>query len=122
MPVPTPRPLNVQRVFATTSTVATGQVANVAVPFTGRLINVGATVASAVATADAACAVTLNGAAFSPAVSFTITSASSAAGTQGSAGATGMVNDGDLLTFTFSGSATGGGTGVSLWADIRRGN
>src|SRR5262245_30561124 len=120
MPVPTPKPLNVARTYGTCSTVATGQSGTAYAPFSGRLVTVGCSVGATVATADATCTISVNGVAVSPALAFTVTSGTTI-GIGGSGGSNAMVNEGDVISFAFTGSGTAGGP-VGLWADVRRGN
>jgi len=110
------------RVNGTVTTVSSTSVAYVGAPFAGRIIQVGATVGAATATADATCTTNINGAA-NPITGgvFTVTNGTAAGGGGSSnPSAANMVNAGDGIGFVFSGTGTAGGT-VVLWADIRRG-
>src|SRR5262249_11088343 len=124
MPVPSPVPLQVMRVNGTVSNVSSTSVAYLGAPFAGRVIQVGATIGAAIATADATCTTNINGAA-NPITggAFTLTSTASAAGNSFTAtpSAANYVNANDGIGFVFSGTGTAGGS-VVLWADIRRGN
>jgi len=121
MPVPTPVPLNVQELAGKTSSVANGQTDYTAMPFTGRLTMIGVTTgAAATATADATCTVSIAGVAIPQ--TLIVTNGTSANTTTNVGVSSGNVaNQGDQITWAFTGTGTGGGT-TALYVLAKRGS
>ena len=125
MPVPSPKPLHVVRVVAAVPAVTTAATNTIYLPapFAGKVIQVGVTIGSAVASADQTCTTNINGAANAITNGVvTVAFTGSAAGNSFTAtpSAANTVNENDGIGFVFSGSGTGGGV-ASVWADVRRG-
>jgi hypothetical protein len=100
------------------ASVATGQALVFTMPFTGRVINVQATVSGATSTADATVTTSINGTAI-PGGAFLVTNGT-AANTGTGLQVSGFANQGDLINIAFSGSGAGGGP-VGIAVQARRG-
>jgi hypothetical protein len=120
MPVPTPVPINVTPLEATLASVATGQQAVWAMPFAGRITQIGATPGGTTATADATCSLTINGVAPTN-NTFLVTNGTLAFVTSSGNPSGAVANQGDQVQLAFSGTGTGGAS-VTVYALAKRGS
>jgi hypothetical protein len=123
MPVPSPVPFNVQELSGNVASVANAQTTYTTMPFTGRIILAGVTTgAAATSTADATCTVSINGTAI-PNSSFLVTNGTLAYTTTSAGISSGNVaNQGDIISWAFTGTGAGGGTTTGVYVLAKRGS
>ena len=119
MPLPVSVPFNVAPLEATLASVANGQTAVWAMPFSGRITQIGATPGAATSTADATCTLTINGVAPNN-NTFLVTNGTTEFTTSSGNPSGAAANQGDQIQLAFSGTGAGGAS-VTVYALAKRG-